>query len=265
IQRILAVGAFGSCPRNDGQTVSVMLEWGASAPIDIGTHIAEVVENIPTEVDVNRPEEIRTLKIQGTFKEALRTALVYECPQQLVNLHDVLLNIKKPSGVERRMLSSILATQIRSLHVHFRLVHTALRPESFVFAVHQNKPELIHPYVLDWGRALSQGIYQHPEYQATQPLWFYDVWSLMIVLSEIAEWRPADGTFQGEKELLRKKLERKQKATDPNWKGDLTAKIFQYGFGFLEKDRHTLEHLSRRDIKRFFDKLCKLLEAPAVC
>jgi hypothetical protein len=30
----------------------------------------------------------------------------------------------------------------------------------------------------------------------------------------------------------------------------------QHGFGFLEEDRHTLENLTMRDIKRFFDKLC---------
>jgi hypothetical protein len=56
------------------------------------------------------------------------------------------------------------------------------------------------------------------------------------VLSEIAEWRLADGTFQDESELLKMKLERKQ-VTDPNWKGSRTAEIFQCGFGFLEKDQ----------------------------
>jgi hypothetical protein len=88
----------------------------------------------------------------------------------------------------------------------------------------------------------------------------HDVWSLMVVLSEVVEWKLVDGTFRDTNELLRKKLQRKE-VVDVNWKGDGTAKIMQHGFGFLEKDRSTLENLSRKDIKRFFDTLCHLFEA----
>ena len=51
--------------------------------------------------------------------------------------------------------------------------------------------------------------------------------------------------------------------TSRNWKGALTAEIFQYGFEILEKDCDTLDRFSKRDIKRFFDKLCGLF-APAL-
>lgn len=179
-----------------------------------------------------------------------------------MNLRDVLLTIEKPSGDDRGKLAAIIATQIRSLNVHFRLRHAGLRTESFIFFGDTKKPDLTNPYLLDWGRPSSPSIYQHPEYQAGEIHWFYDVWSLMIVLSEIAEWKPVDGTFQDANELSRKKLQRKKEVMDASWKGDRTAKIMQYGFKFLEKDRSTLESLSRKEVKRFFDRLCSLIDGP---
>ena len=79
--------------------------------------------------------------------------------------------------------------------------------------------------------------------------------------SEVAEWKEVDRTFQNDAELGRKKLRRKKEVMDVKWKGDRTAKIMQHGFGFLEKDRSTLENLGGMDIKRFFDTLCHLFEA----
>lgn len=106
-------------------------------------------------------------------------------------------------------------------------------------------------------------MYQHLDYQADKPLWFYQVWSLIMVLSEVAEWQPLDRTSQDRTELSRRQIERKQLVTSPDWKGALTAEIFKFGFGFLEKDCHTLEQYSRWYVGRFYDKLCELL-APFV-
>ena len=170
----------------------MLVEWYASAPRDF----AEAAENIQTDDDINRPEELRTLKIEGVFNEGSHVALVYQCQQHPVNLREVLLKIPKPSGDERRRLANIVATQIRSLHAHFRFQHAALRTESFVFFSSPSQPNLTKPYILDWGRPSPPSIYQHPDYKAAQPLWFYDVWSLLIVLSEIAEWKPIDGAFR---------------------------------------------------------------------
>jgi len=242
---------------SDGQKIRVLVEWCAPALTDS----AQAAEIIQTDDDFDRPEELRTLKIEGVLEEGSQAALVYRCLQDPMNLREVLLKIAKPSGDERRRLANIIATQIRSLHVHFRLQHAALRTESFVFFGSPSKPDLTKPYVLDWGRPSSSSIYQHPDYEAAQPLWFYDVWSLLIVLSEIAEWKPVDGAFRDERELLKKKLERKKTVMDSNWKSAETAEIFKYGFSFIEKDRHTLEQLSWHDIKRFYDKLCALLAA----
>jgi hypothetical protein len=87
--------------RNDGWRASVLLEWRASAPAGLDAYVAEVVENILTDEDVKRPEEIRTLKIGGTFKEDPRIDLAYQCSQQPVNLRDVLLKMKNLSLTER--------------------------------------------------------------------------------------------------------------------------------------------------------------------
>jgi hypothetical protein len=79
---------------------------------------------------------------------------------------------------------------------------------------------------------------------------------------EIAEWKPIDGTFEDANKLSRKKLQRKKEVIDISWKGDQTAKIMQYNFKFLEKDRSMLKNLSRKEVKRFFDRLCSLINGP---
>jgi hypothetical protein len=173
---------MGIAIRNDGSKVNVVLEWRVSASVDLGARVAKAIENIPTDEDVNRPEEIRTLKFEGLFifQEQSLSALVYECPQKPLNLRDVLLTIAKPSEDDRGKLAGIIATQIRSLNVHLGLRHAGLRTESFIFFGDAKKPDLTNPYLLDWGRPSSPSIYEHPEYQAGQSLWFHDVWSLMI-------------------------------------------------------------------------------------
>ncbi|EXL72021.1 hypothetical protein FOPG_12377 [Fusarium oxysporum f. sp. conglutinans race 2 54008] len=212
-----------------------LIEWTIAVPEALKPYLATVQERIPT--DENRPEETRTLVIDHLFNDERRNALIY-----------------------RRALGRIIATQVRSLYVQFQIHHPALRTESFVFFGDPNRPDFTKPYILDWGRQALPEMYQHPEYQAEKPLWSYQVWSLMMVLSEIAEWQPLDKAFQDDAELRSRKLERKRLATSPGWNGAMTAEIFQYGFGFLEKDRNTLEEYSEWEVKRFYDELCKLLE-----
>ena len=247
--------SMGTWTRN-GRSFSGLLEWTATAPEAFLPCVESVKERIPTDDDIYRQEETHTLKIDGHFSEGGRIALVYRCPQQRTDLRDILLNIPKPTPDDRRALSRIIATQIRSLHVHFRLRHPALRTQSFVFL--GAKPDLTKPYILDWACSSSPSMYQHPEYPG-KPSWYCEAWSLMMILSEIAEWQPLDGGYREEAELLRKKLERKKLVMDPEWKGAATAKIFRYGFGNLEKNRHTLEQFSTWDVKRFYDGLCELL------
>lgn len=249
--------SIGTWIRKDGRTVTGLLEWTAASPEALGSHLTAFMERLPTDEDVSRSEEARTLKIDAIFREGRRTALVYLCSQQPIDLRNILLTVEKPSGNDRRALSRIIATQVRSLHVHFQLRHAALQTQSFVFFGDIGKPDLSRAYVLDWGRPSSPGMYQHPEYDANRQLWSHEIWSLMMIMSEIAEWRPLDEAFQDEKELLEMKAKRKELVTNPGWKGGPTAAIFKYGFQFLEQDRP-----SRWDIKRFYDKLCELLAPP---
>ncbi|CAJ2508619.1 Uu.00g136450.m01.CDS01 [Anthostomella pinea] len=253
-------------PRNIGKwvrngcTAFGLVEWTTAAPAALNKYLATVTERISTEA--NRPEEAHTLKIEALFYDETRTALIYQCSQKPTDLREVLLHVPKPSVDDRRALGRIIATQVRSLYFHFQIHHTALRTESFVFFGDPNKLDLTKPYVLDWARQAAPDMYQHPAYQADEPLWPYQVWSLMMVLSEIAEWRPLDGAFQDEAGLRSRKLARKQLVTSPDWKGATTAEIFKYGFGLLEKDRKTLQQYSRWDVKCFYDKLCELLALP---
>jgi hypothetical protein len=134
---------MGDWLRKDGQTVMGLLEWTTAAP-NIGAYLVVVEERVPT--DGNRPEEIHTLKVDGFFSEG---------PRPPTDLRDVLLKVPKPSGDDRRALSRIIATQVRSLYVHFQLYHMALRTDSFVFFGDAEKPDLTKPYVLDWTRPSS--------------------------------------------------------------------------------------------------------------
>jgi hypothetical protein len=111
-----------------------------------------ILHSHPTSVspDSDQLEEIRTLKLEGllTVQEQSLSALVYECPQKPLNLRGV-PTIAKPFGEDRGKLASIIATQIRSLNVHFRLRYAGLRTESFIFFGNAKKPDLTNPYLLD--------------------------------------------------------------------------------------------------------------------
>lgn len=237
-------------------TFSGLIEWTTAMPETLEPCLAAVEERLPT--DENRPEEARTLVFNHFFSCGPRIALVYKCVEQPIDLREAITRIPKPSPEYRRALGRTIATQVRSLYVHFQINHPALRTESFVFFVNSD-PNLTTPYILDWTRQASPEMYQHPEYQAGKPLWSDHVWSLMMVLSEIADWKPLGKEILDHAELQSRKLERKRLVTNPSWKDAMTAEFFQFGFEFLEKDRSTLEEYSRWKVKRFYDRLCKLL------
>ncbi|KAI0815415.1 hypothetical protein GGR55DRAFT_675032 [Xylaria sp. FL0064] len=267
----------GQITQPDGQLFFGLLEWTAELNHEF---LHAVRERIPTDGG-KRPEEASTLKIRGHYAEKHGTAIVYECPQRPVDLREVLLNTLKPLSDDRRMLAGIIAAQVRSLHVHFQLCHPALRTESFVFFPARDgssngstgdagRPDLTSPYILDWGRrrpspSTVAGMYQHPGRRAEDgPRWFHQAWSLMMVLSEIAEWKPINaGPFHNEAEVVVAKLQRKQLVSDPRWKNGETAAVFRFGFEFLDKGIDTLEQYTHWQVKSFYDRLCELLAPPA--
>lgn len=277
---LAAEDSAGRCPathkREDGTTTPLVLEWVSSIPPGLVISLIQLRDELPTNQSRHRrAEEVRTLRFAGLKGgKDNRVALAYELPYVPATLRDVLINVPKPSPGDRCVLARLVATQVRSLHVHFRNKHMGLRTESFVFlrdascangAKKQNgagikELDLRNPYLLDWGRETCPSVYQHPDFQAAGKLWYYDVWSLMIVLSEIADWKPLDvGKVSSERELREKKLEVRRKVTSIEWKGEATAKIFRYGFELLEL--RGIERMSWGGIKRFFDRLCELLEA----
>ncbi|KAI0468059.1 hypothetical protein F4859DRAFT_223377 [Xylaria cf. heliscus] len=280
-----------------GGCTTGILEWTTEPASAFRRHLEVVVERLPTPASAassgGRAEEARTLRIAGLFRQGARTGIFYECgPTPPVDLREVLLTIRRPPEGVIRGLARVVATQVRSLAVHFQIDHTALRTESFVFLGAKGRVDYARPYVLDLARPSVPDMYRHPEYRSSgrrsgsssgssssssssstgsssgssgsasgESVWFYQVWALMMVLSEIAEWRPLDqvGTNEEEVELLRRKLDRKRLVTSAKWKSALPAQVFKYGFGVLEADRETLETYSRWQIKQFYDELCELL------
>ncbi|TRX89926.1 hypothetical protein FHL15_009198 [Xylaria flabelliformis] len=244
----------------DGRFIKGLLEW-TPAPPEVFLHYLEAIEErIPT--SGGRAEEVHTMKINGLFRQGSRTAIFYECEESPIDLREVLLKIPKPPDYVIRALARVIATQIRSLHVHFQIDHTSLRTESFVFQ--RGKPvDYTRPYLLDMARSPVPEIYRHPEYRPDGELaWFYQVWALMMILSEIAEWKPLDLTKPGEEsgvELLRRKLSRRRQVTSAEWQSGLPTQVFRLGFGFLDADRETLETYNRWRVKKFYDELCELL------
>lgn len=269
--------AAGRCPgayrRRDGTTVPIVLEWISEIPAGLPIALVQLRDELPTDQSTTlRPEEVRTLRIAGVYAKE-RAALAYELPYVPVTLRDVMLTVDKPTPGDRGVLAKLVTTQVRSLHVHFRNKHMALRTESFVFLrdpriTPSGKSrgaeglDLKSPYILDWGRDSCPNVYQHPEFDAERKMWYYDIWSLMIILSEIAEWKPMDTTpAKDDEELLRRKTERCKKVSSVEWKGVQTAAVFKFGFEFLEGRGKELEGISWSGVKRFFDTLLELLDA----
>ncbi|OAA63650.1 hypothetical protein SPI_03813 [Niveomyces insectorum RCEF 264] len=263
-----------------GQTLSGLIEWVTGEPDH--ALLSRVGERIPNGDDGEwRPEEAHTLRIHSTFRDGDRTAVVYACSskQRPTDLRDVMLTTPKPSSADRRAFGRIIATQIRSLHVHFQIIHPMLRTESFAFfspspsSSNAAEPlDLSRPYILDWGYRVSSSssglpttvdMFQHPGYRASAlvtPQWFNQAWALMMILTEIADWRPIEGgPFRDEAALREATLQRGQLVTDESWKNSSTAAIFRYGFAFLDHKPEVLAQYSHWQIKRFYDRLCQLL------
>jgi hypothetical protein len=263
-----------------GEKFSGLVEWVTAEPDP--ALLGRVSERIPSGDDGEwRLEETHALRIYSTFHDGDRTAIIYECPSKQLptDLRDVMLTTPKPSFEDRRALARIIATQIRSLHVHFNIIHPALRTKSFAFFSPSRDSDnaavlsdLTRPYILDWGcRPISSSsrlhttdeMFQHPECRPSAPAppqWFSQAWALLMILSEIADWHPIEkGSFITWADLGEATLKRRQLVTNESWNNGTTAAIFRYGFGFLTREHVVLAEYSHWQIKRFYDHLCELL------
>ncbi|KAK3326542.1 hypothetical protein B0H66DRAFT_163627 [Apodospora peruviana] len=133
-------------------------------------------------------------------------------------------------------------------------------------------PATAQPHVLDWTyRPGCTSIYQHPEHLARGALgdhWFYNAWSLLIMLSEIVDWRPiedrdeviadeAKPSWSWKPRPLR--IGRENLVTEWEWKGAQAADVFRHGFGFMDYRIEYLEQMSHWEVRRFYDRLLELL------
>lgn len=235
-----------------------------------------------------RYEEAHVLAIHSVVSETAGYALVYKCPtlqqQTPESLLGLMHTIPCPSSGDRRMLAHIIATQVRSLHVHFQINHPALRTDSFVFfaatgtagTLSSARPDFAKPYTLGWGTGTAsaprtpltvEGMFQHPYFRAMPeserpetPPWYDQAWAMMMILTEIADWRPINrGPFRNEKCLTKAAQERVQVVTSAAWKNSATADIMRFGFSALERPHTVLHGLDNWQIKSFYDELCDKL------
>ncbi|KAK7420793.1 hypothetical protein QQX98_002597 [Neonectria punicea] len=222
---------------------------------------------IPTDEDPFPPKagDVRTLKvaIEETIGDVFDIA--YRCPDPVVTLHYILTNVKKPSNDERRNLARIITENVRSMLIRHEVVHGALQTESFLFLDKGNGEYDDQPYITGWMcppsriHAPPMGDPPYYMYDPDNPGWWDDVWSLMMILSEIAEWKPLDGTGKGDRQMFMSKVRRRQLVKSDVWKGTTTAAIFEHGFGFIYQPREVLKTYSCDEVNRFFDTLCDLL------
>lgn len=221
-----------------------------------------------------REEEAHTLPTHLITNENDAWVVIYKCPasqqQQPINLCEMMRTMAKPLADERRTLAHTVATQVRSLHVHFNILHPALRTESFVFMTPtlphggSASPDTTNPYILDWGSYAAttssaspptltvDSMFEHPMYsalpaseRAAAPPWFNQAWAMLMILSEIADWRPM--------------LQRVRLVTNASWKNGTTSAIMCFGFQTLGKPPKELQGASHWEIKHFYDHICDML------
>ncbi|KAK7432982.1 hypothetical protein QQZ08_000453 [Neonectria magnoliae] len=239
-----------------------------SANINPATHkdCLAKLKVIPTEEDSPlKAGDVRTLKVavEETIGDVFNIA--YRCPGPVVTLHYLLTNVEKPPSAERRELARIITENVRSMHIRHQVVHGALQTESFLFLEKGNGKYDDPPYTTGWMcppsriHAPPMGDPPYYDYDPDNPGWWDDVWSLMMILSEIAEWKPLDGTGKEGRVLFMSQVRRKQLVQSDDWKGKSAAAIFEHGFGFIDQPREVLKTYSFDAVNRFFDTLCDLL------
>ena len=94
--------------------------------------------------------------------------------------------------------------------------------------------------------------------------WWNQAWALLIILTEIAGWKPLVLGPPGDVAAQRRaKQQRVRLVCDPQWKISLTATVFSYGFGFLDEDCAVLQSDGHWKVRDFYDQLCEMLDPSA--
>ncbi|TPX06889.1 uncharacterized protein E0L32_002385 [Thyridium curvatum] len=252
------VRRMGRWSQSDGSEVTGLIEWTSKPDEKFRQLLDRVKRIIPTEGDW--PGEVQTFKILLEAHIGAQSGILYDCPQGHTDLHQVLCQHPAPSMGDRVTLIKTIMEQIRSLNFHFELLHPALRTESFVFVGHGPQLDFSRPYVLDWTRQAQAEIYQRPGCHGDKVVLADQIWSLMMILSEIVEWKPMDRSFSTGGNLTHRKMARVSLTTSPKWHSQQCAAFFNYGFEFTDKEPDTPEGYSRWDARLFFDGLFAILK-----
>jgi hypothetical protein len=123
--------------------------------------------------------------------------------------------------------------------------------------------DLDKPILLDWGRADLPGIYQHPKFSAAAKLWYFDIWSVLIIMSEIINWEVNE--YPGElnnDQWMELKMAKRAELGDPIINGMALSELYRWAFEFLDQKTRILDDIPFCGIKRFFDVLCHRLDDP---
>lgn len=140
--------------------------------------------------------------------------IVFEGPSaaesKITNLRELLGQTPKPSLSARIALCAALARCLHSLHA-VNWLHKALRSDNIIFFSSSPSPHLDAPYVSgfelsrpsimdEWsekpGSEPAKDMYRHPNAQSSQAdgsyRKSYDMYSLGVVMTEIALWKPVE-------------------------------------------------------------------------
>ncbi|USP79752.1 hypothetical protein yc1106_07026 [Curvularia clavata] len=166
-----------------------------------------------------KPDGFRAAPCLGYVKitdaeNVIHFGVVFEGPSaaesKITNLRELLGQMPKPSLSARMALCAALARCVHSLHA-VNWLHKAIRSDNIVFFSSSSSPHLDAPYVSgfelsrpsimdEWsekpGFEPAKDIYRHPYAQSNQTdgsyRKSYDMYSLGVVMTEIALWKPIE-------------------------------------------------------------------------
>jgi hypothetical protein len=211
-------------PELENRGKSVWIEWkevsDGSGPDDV-----QIQWRIGLLTDLLRsvkPDGFRAAPCLGYIKTAdadnvTRFGIVFEGPSttqsRITTLRELLGQTPKPSLSTRVALCAALARCIHGLHA-VNWLHKALRADNIVFFSSSFSPNLDTPFVCgfelsrpsimnQWtekpGFEPAKDIYRHPNAQSNQTdgsyRKSYDIYSLGVVMTEIALWKPIEGVI----------------------------------------------------------------------
>jgi hypothetical protein len=164
----------------------------------------------------NRPTQFRVPLCAGYFDDESnqRFGLIYQVPgaiphsAEAISLSQLLLQQGNPPPLLSRIsLAKELVTSLYFLHA-VNWLHKGLRDESILVLMRHGSPDYSQPFIsgFEYSRPDEAGltttaapdtwaVYAHPDYQGFDKKTYrktFDMYSLGIILLEIASWKPAE-------------------------------------------------------------------------